>query len=367
MSQSYSLLVQSLDGFSWNPSFGRQKEPNLYVGIDLDGTQVRRTHTINHDSVPKWNDVCTLSAEQSSSMLSFHVYHKTWIPLMDDSCMATVNIDIETLWKRCGTLGTSEKIVALELMKKDKKVSAAGTLCVRLAAIGIVESGKIEMAGAQKAVQGLESSAVVSGVMGAGDTIAEVQSKARDIESSLGVLLSKINVIVSLGDKLATIHPYANVAWKVLTFVYEVVKKQQETDEKLVELVETMVTTFSFVEDTESLPRKIKGLENTCLAIVKQTVECAIFIREYIGKGFGGRLVSQALSDSVRQRIDNLSTALRALKESFDMRLAIHTAFVSANIQENVERLGMCIFMLSNLNIVMANSRCSRIRHAQST
>ncbi|KAJ7879788.1 hypothetical protein B0H14DRAFT_3771523, partial [Mycena olivaceomarginata] len=104
---------------------------------------------------------------------------------------------------------------------------------------------------------------------------------------SLGVLISKLDIIVRVGDKLATIHPYANVAWKVLTFVYEAVKKQKETDGKIVELVQTMVTTFSFVEDTESLPGKIKGLENTCLAILKQTVECAMFIREYTGKGFG--------------------------------------------------------------------------------
>ncbi|KAJ7117503.1 hypothetical protein C8R44DRAFT_707873 [Mycena epipterygia] len=197
--------------------------------------------------------------------------------------------------------------------------------------------------------------------MGAADTIANVQSKAGDIESSLSILISKINIIVSLGDNLAQIHPYANVAWKVLTSVYQAVKKQQETDEKIVELVQTMVATFSFVEDTKSLPEKIAGLENTCLAIVKQTVECAVFIREYIGKGFGSvcfswhcctiaqdeteRLVSQAFSDSTTQQIDNLLKALNALKESFDSRLAIHTAFISVNTKENVQRLGMCTFI----------------------
>ncbi|KAJ7117517.1 hypothetical protein C8R44DRAFT_707884 [Mycena epipterygia] len=202
--------------------------------------------------------------------------------------MAVVDIDIESLRKRCGTLGTSEKAVALELTKKDTKVKYAGTLSVCLAVIGSVEGGKIELTAAQKDVQGLESSPAVSSIMGAVDSIATVQLKAGDIESSLGVLISKINIIVRVGDKLATIHPYANVAWKVLTSVYQAVKQQQETDEKIVELVQTMETMFSFVEDTESLPRKIKGLEDTCLAIVKQTVECAIFIREYTGKGFRG-------------------------------------------------------------------------------
>ncbi|KAJ7936182.1 hypothetical protein B0H13DRAFT_1589744, partial [Mycena leptocephala] len=150
-----------------------------------------------------------------------------------------------------------------------------------------------EVTSAQKDLEGLENSAAVSGIMGVADTIVEVQSKAGDIESSLNVLIFKIDIIVRVGDKLAKasrffiwIHPYANVAWKVLTSVYEAVKKQRETDGKIVELVRMMATTFSFVEDAESLP---EGLENTSLDIIKQTVECAIFIREYTGKGFGGR------------------------------------------------------------------------------
>ncbi|KAJ7078237.1 hypothetical protein C8R44DRAFT_738410 [Mycena epipterygia] len=294
MSQSYSLTVQSLDGFSWKPGF-LQKEPKLYMEIDLDGKRMYRTHSINGESVPKWNDVRVLtpwleklrSADQwLSSRLSLRLYHKTWF-ISKDECLASVDIELGALRERCGTLGTSEKTVELELTKKDAKVKYAGTLSVCLAAISIVESGKIEVTSAQKDVEVLGKSPVVSGVMGAADTIANVQSKAGDIESSLSILISKINIIVSLGDNLAQIHPYANVAWKVLTSVYQAVKKQQETDEKIVELVQTMVATFSFVEDTKSLPEKIAGLENTCLAIVKQTVECAVFIREYIGKGFG--------------------------------------------------------------------------------
>ncbi|KAJ7078254.1 hypothetical protein C8R44DRAFT_754923 [Mycena epipterygia] len=189
------------------------------------------------------------------------------------SARSTVNIDIGTLREQCGTLGMSEKAVALELTKKDTKIKYAGTLSVCLAAIGIVEAGKIEVTSVQKDIQALGNSAAVSGVIGVADTIAKVQSKAGDIESSLGIVISKLEIIIQVGDELAKIHPYATVAWKVLTFVYEAVKQQRETDEKIVELVGTMEMMFSFVEDTASLPGKIKGLGDTCLAIVKQTVE----------------------------------------------------------------------------------------------
>ncbi|KAJ7353300.1 hypothetical protein DFH08DRAFT_856466 [Mycena albidolilacea] len=337
----YSLLIQSIDGFSWKPSFVLQKEPNLYVAIELDGTRTHQTHTINRAAVPKWNDVFTLSPDRLSSRLSLHLYHKTSVPfnLKNDSCLATVDIDIGTLSERCGTLGTSEKTTTLELIKKDTKVKSAGTLSVRLAAISIVQAGRLEIVGAQTDIESIGFSSGAGRVMEAADTIVKVQSKGGDLASSLDVLISKIDIIVRVGDKLTKIHPYANLAWKVLMSMYKAVKQQQQTDEKIVELVRTMVTTYSFVEDIESLPKKIKGLEDTCLAIVKQTVECAIFIREYTGKGFGDRLVAQALSDGVHQQIDDLSAALNALKQSFDCRLAIHAAFVSAKIFEHVQIL----------------------------
>jgi hypothetical protein len=68
----------------------------------------------------------------------------------------------------------------------------------------------------------------------------------------------------------------------------QVAKKQRAADAKFVTLVETMVDVYSFVGDVESLPRKIKTLENKALAIVQQTVECALFIQEYTSRNFRG-------------------------------------------------------------------------------
>jgi hypothetical protein len=49
-----------------------------------------------------------------------------------------------------------------------------------------------------------------------------------------------------------------------------------------------MEDVYSFVEATESFRNKVEVLEKTINKILKQTVECAIFIREYTGHGFGG-------------------------------------------------------------------------------
>lgn len=47
-----------------------------------------------------------------------------------------------------------------------------------------------------------------------------------------------------------------------------------------------MVTLYSFVDDIETLPRKIQRLESTIVHILEQTAECAIFVREYTNHGF---------------------------------------------------------------------------------
>ena len=44
----------------------------------------------------------------------------------------------------------------------------------------------------------------------------------------------------------------------------------------------------SFVDDVRLIPNKLQRLTDIISDILKQTVECAIFIREYTGHGFGG-------------------------------------------------------------------------------
>jgi hypothetical protein len=48
-----------------------------------------------------------------------------------------------------------------------------------------------------------------------------------------------------------------------------------------------MEDAYSFV-DAINIKEKVKVLEDTIMAILQQTVECVVFIREYSGRGFGG-------------------------------------------------------------------------------
>ncbi|KAJ6624406.1 quinon protein alcohol dehydrogenase-like superfamily, partial [Mycena sp. CBHHK59/15] len=148
-------------------------------------------------------------------------------------------------------------------------------------------------------------------------------------------VVTKLDIIICVGDGLTQLHPYANAAWKVLTSVHKVVIKQQETDDKLLKLIQTMVEVYSFVEDTEFVSQKIKRLEDTLLGIVKQTAECAIFIQEYTGSGFS----AQSLWSDSSNKIDDLSESLWKLRRALDSSMNIQSVFLSAKILDEVENL----------------------------
>ena len=65
-------------------------------------------------------------------------------------------------------------------------------------------------------------------------------------------------------------------------------KGQLDRDTQLMGLVKAMEDVYSFVEASESFQERVQVLQETIDKILKQTVECAIFIREYTGHGFGG-------------------------------------------------------------------------------
>lgn len=114
---------------------------------------------------------------------------------------------------------------------------------------------------------------------------------------------------------------------------------------------------YSFVDDLEDLSNKITRLERTVVRVLEQTTECGIFLREYTASGFIRKLhrrhiicvnlterssarISGQVTSHRRQVVTNLSSALRSLQEDLNAGVMLHTAFVSGQIQDGVDRLG---------------------------
>ncbi|KAJ7431599.1 hypothetical protein FB451DRAFT_1486595 [Mycena latifolia] len=336
MSSDHSLFVQTVDGILWKSGSTHGKTPNLYMAIYRDGVEIQRTRTVKRDLAPTWDHLSKIS--DSPSTISLRLYHDSSIPLVPDKCLGIVDTNLFTLVNLCCSNGDAQT-VKLELKGLDRELKGrpVGTISVRLTrgdeavADQVVEPTK-------KNAERMGLPATTSAVMETVGNVERAASTAGDLGSALAAVTSKLEIIVRIGDEIATIHPYVNIAWKVLTCVYKAVEKQQEADDELLKLVETMDEVYSFVKDVKFLPEKIKSLEDKSSAIFKQTFECALFIQEYTGHGFWDRAVRNTWMNT-EEKIDDLCETLLKLRDSFDGRVTVQSLFISTKVLETVESL----------------------------
>ncbi|KAF7346977.1 WD40 repeat-like protein [Mycena venus] len=349
MPQTYSLHVHSVSGIKWRKKW--PIPPNLDVTIDIDDIRMAETHR-KRDFVPMWNSLLPLSAEGPSSVIALQLvrHHAVGKPTL----CAKGEIKIHQL------LGMYVPI-PLKSVGKDLEPTPGLALVVRLARIGSDQAVKIAIADAAEDSEKL-GSGTSSDIHKVVDSA--VQNSDSDLVSSLGDLLqsltSSLDVVIKIGGVIAKIHPFAELAYNILTSVYQAVKKQRKTDQSIAQLVQAMVDAYSFTKDVKSLS-EIERIEDIVGAIVQETAKCALFIREYIGHGFTVRMISQIKSKDA-QTIQEFMGAFEKHRQSLDWALGVRVAVVIdktrhiAQLSLEVAKDTQQLEMLKNLNLVKMNS-----------
>ncbi|KAJ7744051.1 hypothetical protein DFH07DRAFT_777207 [Mycena maculata] len=331
MSSTYSLCVLSAEDIVWKPGPLRSKTPNLYVAVHQDG-HVQRTVTIKHELAPKWDHLLKISymlPSSSKSETSIRLFHDSSLPGRD-LWLGVVDINGVAWAKLCGS---EQNTILLDFkgVDGDSKGKPIGKLSLRLLRETDTAATALEMA--QRDVAKVAPGATSSTLIKAPGLVAKSASVAKDFDPALWTtIIAKLEPIVELGDKIAAIHPYANMAWKILTSVYQAAKKQQATDAKLGKLVQTMVDIPIFWR------RKSKSLEDKVLAIVTQTVECSLFIQDYTANGFRSRTVRNTWANA-DNKIDELCDVLLKLQDSFDSSLSVQGLFLSTKVLQKLDGL----------------------------
>ncbi|KDQ12392.1 hypothetical protein BOTBODRAFT_113226, partial [Botryobasidium botryosum FD-172 SS1] len=154
---------------------------------------------------------------------------------------------------------------------------------------------------------------------------------------SIKAIVTVLDTFVQAMDQAAKIHPIVNVAWKVVHALYQIPKNQLDRDDKVVRLIAQIGDLYVTVRTLEGT-EKIKELEDVIEAILQQTIECMLFIREYVGSGFGKRVLHQTVS-STDAKIKEFESALRDLKDSFRNRSLAHITLVTARVSNRVEKM----------------------------
>ncbi|KAF7987071.1 hypothetical protein HWV62_225 [Athelia sp. TMB] len=149
-------------------------------------------------------------------------------------------------------------------------------------------------------------------------------------------VLNKISLFMQIADDAAKVHPYAKLAWDVISVAHKIIMAQIAIDQSIADLANTMRTVYSFVDAIEAVPTKIDLLEGVIQQIFNQTVECGMFVREYAGHGFGGRVLKEVMGASTPARVAKMADSFTSLHKQFNTIVTIQIATVSFRVQEDV-------------------------------
>ncbi|KDQ18542.1 hypothetical protein BOTBODRAFT_74046, partial [Botryobasidium botryosum FD-172 SS1] len=174
--------------------------------------------------------------------------------------------------------------------------------------------------------------------------------KAVSSHESLKAIIKVLETFVEAMDQVAKIHPIINVAWQVVHGLYQIPKNQLDRDDKVVRLIARIRDLYATVRALDGV-EKVAELESIIEAILQQTIECVLFIREYVGSGFGKRVLHQTVS-STNAKIKEFEDALRDLETSFRNRSLVHIALVTTRVSNRVEKMYAFVDLMGQLTPV---------------
>ncbi|KAL5521321.1 hypothetical protein ACEPAG_9245 [Sanghuangporus baumii] len=298
MTSECSLQVIRLIGLRWDHPL-HSRVPDLYVEVEL-GNATRKTRTIKQNISPSWNEHLVFSFSDKSASFNVKIkYDSSWL---SDPCVGLVDVKLSELLKKSAE---GEAVFRLSSFYHGA-TTPAGLIVLRLEVIDSIKAVEINIENA----------------------IGDIHRR--------GIMRSdKLEVVREVGDALSEIHPFVTVAWSLVSYLYEVVDRVFQIDEKLVNLVINMRDAFMFVSDVQSLSNKVANLQGPITGLLKQTIECCLFVRQYTSETFLRRMLDADSS----QKVNEFEGALEKLKKEIDSGVALHTAFVSMRTSEGINDL----------------------------
>ncbi|KAF8583155.1 glycosyltransferase family 1 protein [Ramaria rubella] len=158
---------------------------------------------------------------------------------------------------------------------------------------------------------------------------------------SFSTVMGFLTRFVEIGNMVAEVHPYAKFVWDVLTSMRRVLKAQQDQDDKVKQLWATILDTLDFMKQAEDaeIPERIKGVEKTVQAIMKQIYDCALFLRRYGEEGFKGRTLNNASTAKTDDSIQQFTDAFADLRIRFRERIDLDKWRVARTMKDGVLQL----------------------------
>ncbi|KAN0084526.1 hypothetical protein V8E55_008030 [Tylopilus felleus] len=198
--------------------------------------------------------------------------------------------------------------------------------------------------GATGALDPLSSTPVAVGLVGSavdtGTKVLNVVAKAQKVhtmETTWEVLLRRLERLDEVVTRLTEIHPYASLAWSVISAANKVLIKQKNRDDWIVRLSGTMSDAFSFVDDIKFM-KEISKHAKTMTQLLQQVTECGYFIAQYAKDSFLTRTAKYAIAH-IDQMIAAYENSFRDLRTALLEGVAVRTGMTVVRMMNVVERI----------------------------
>ncbi|KAI0036410.1 hypothetical protein K488DRAFT_41174 [Vararia minispora EC-137] len=157
-------------------------------------------------------------------------------------------------------------------------------------------------------------------------------------------LVSKIKFVVDIGGKLAQIHPFALMAWSLLSAVPKTIDAQVQRDQNVNTLLDELNDAFEVVVGNRSNEDFEMHCQDPTLvpivaSMLQQAGECCRFIQLYASTpGFWKRAAKNFFLSDTDNLIQNYRDVLRKLKDAFLSRstalIRIHVLQVASTLDD---------------------------------
>ncbi|KZP30747.1 WD40 repeat-like protein [Athelia psychrophila] len=329
--KSYEVVIVQVFGL---PQLRLAQSVKAHVQVD-SGNVTWRTQEVKwkNGGGVRWDEKSILPPLAPSEQIEFTLIRDHRIDLFNKSSKASQGsskIKLAELLQASGRRPNEDTVLSLQENGKE-----TCKLAVR-----IIESSATALSSTIERLEGLSetltapgSTAVTDAMSAAGDAVTALSHS--DIVGSFEMLVNKLGILVMIGDEIAKIHPWVNLAWNVLSVGLKLVKAQQDRDHKITALIETMQSIYYIVVGSEIL--KDERLQDVLIRILKQTVDCGFFIQECTrGRTFAGKAITEAFSNTDGM-LSQYEETFKKLREEYTGRIATQTAVVTSKTAVTVD------------------------------
>ncbi|KAI0259286.1 hypothetical protein BC834DRAFT_962373, partial [Gloeopeniophorella convolvens] len=178
-------------------------------------------------------------------------------------------------------------------------------------------------------------------VVGTADDVEQVPTalgQMRDIYETWREVLARIKWVVDCTEKIAEIHPYAKMAWSVLSFIPKTLLAQVERDENVKALLAAMHDAFDLAHDANAFESHIRQStqREILMAMLKHVCACGEFVQTYANDIQFWRRLWKNAGHGVDSRIQDYCVKLMALRDGFLRHAAVTVERTTFQILDSV-------------------------------